>query len=70
MRKTPLQQLVQERTKRPVEELLRDLYVEKRYSDQEIATALGDAVTRATVQQWRQQFGIERPPVEPLVDVA
>jgi hypothetical protein len=67
MRKTPSQLLVQERTKRDIEELLRELYVDKRYSDQEIALALGGTVTRASVQQWRRQFGIERPPIEPLV---
>jgi predicted transcriptional regulator len=67
MRKTHAQLLVQERTDREIEELLRELYVEKRYSDQEIATALGDTVTRAAVQQWRRRFGIERPPIEPLV---
>ena len=67
MRKTPLQRLVEERTKRQIDELLRELYVERRYTDQEIATALGGTVTRASVQQWRQQFGIERAPIEPLV---
>lgn len=68
MRKTPLQLLVQERTKRPIEELLRELYVEKRHSDREIAESIG--VTRAAVQQWRESFGIsrdDRDPLEPLV---
>lgn len=67
MRKTPLQRLVQERTGRPIEDLLRELYVEKRYSDQEIATALGGDIQRATIQQWREQYGITRAPIEPLV---
>lgn len=61
MRKTTLQLLVQERTGRPVEELLRELYVEKRLTDQEIAAALeatGVPVTRGAVQQWREQFEI------------
>ena len=40
MRKTPLQLLVQERTGRVVEELLRELYVERRHTDQEIAALL------------------------------
>lgn len=60
MRKTPLQLLVQERTGREIEGLLRELYVERRHSDQEIATAFGEPVTRATVQQWRERFGISR----------
>ncbi len=70
MRKTPLQMLVQERTKRPVEELLRELYVDRRFTDQEIAAALGVGITRAAIQQWREQFGIsrdDRPAIEPLV---
>lgn len=68
MRKTPLQLLVQERTGRVLEELLRELYVDKGRTDSEIAQAIG--VTRAVVQQWRSQMGIKRPPLEPLVDVA
>ncbi len=68
MRKTPLQRLIEERTKRPVEELLRDLYVDKRHTDQEIATALG--VTRAVVQQWRARFGIARDDRDPVVVAA
>lgn len=72
-RKTPLQLLVQERTGRDIEALLRELYVDKRYSDQEIADAFaaaigdGDLLTRGTVQQWRERFGIARdarPPLE------
>lgn len=67
MRKTPLQLLVQERTGRDIEDLLRDLYIDRRHSDQEIAAAFGEPVTRATVQQWRTQLGITRdarPPIE------
>lgn len=68
MRKTALQKMVQKvNGERPIEELLRDLYVMRRHTDQEIADAWG--VERATVQQWRTQFGVsreERPPVEPL----
>lgn len=65
MRKTPLQLLVQERNSgRPIEELLRELYVDRRHSDQEIAKALG--LTRAAVQAWRSQFGITRADREPL----
>lgn len=65
MRKTPLQLLVQERTKRDLKELLTELYVEKGRTDSEIAQAIG--VTRAVVQQWRSQLGIKREPLEPLV---
>ena len=57
-------QLVQERTGRDVVALLRELYVEKRHTDREIAEALG--LERATVQLWREKFGIssdDRPPV-------
>lgn len=63
--RTPLQLLVQERTGRPIEDLLRDLYVEKGRTDAEIAQAIG--VTRAVVQQWRSQMGIKREPLESLV---
>jgi hypothetical protein len=66
-----LQLLVQERTGRDIETLLRELYVEKRHSDQEIADAFSRAInadmTRATVQQWRERFGIsgdDRAPLE------
>lgn len=64
MRKTPLQLLVQERTGRDIETLLRELYVEKRHSDQEIAIAFG--VTRASVQQWRARYGINRDDRAPV----
>lgn len=56
--------LVQERTGRDVETLLRELYVEKRFTDREIGEAL--EVDRAVVQVWRTKFGIsrdDRPPV-------
>lgn len=66
MRKSYAELLVTERTGRDLEGLLRELYVEKRHSDSEIATALGIGVTRAAVQQWRAKYGItreDRPPV-------
>lgn len=62
--KTPLQQQIELRFERDLGEMLRELYVAKRHSDQEIADYL--SVTRAAVQQWRVQFGIsrhDRPPV-------
>ena len=48
-----------------IEQVIRDLYLEKRHSDQEIADALG--VNRVTVTKWRKRWGIardDRPPVE------
>jgi transposase-like protein len=64
-RKTYAQRLVQQSTGREVDELLRELYVERRLSDQEISAVIG--VPRATIAAWRQDFGITRsdrvPPV-------
>jgi DNA-binding XRE family transcriptional regulator len=50
--------LVQQRTGRELPELLRELYVEKRHTQQEIAQALG--VHRMTVAEWLAEFGISR----------
>lgn len=58
-------ELVQLRTGREPEDLLRELYVEKRATQQEIAEALG--VDRTTVMSWLRQYGIsraDRAPVE------
>lgn len=41
-----------------IERVIRDLYIEKRHSDQEIAKALG--VHRVTVTKWRKRWGIDR----------
>ena len=41
-----------------IERVIRDLYIEKRHSDQEIADALG--VNRVTVTKWRKRWGIAR----------
>lgn len=41
-----------------IETVLRDLYIAKRHSDQEIADALG--VNRVTVTKWRKRWGITR----------
>ncbi len=49
---------VQERTGREVGDLLRELYVDKRHSQQEIADAIG--VSRSAVRLWLGQFGITR----------
>lgn len=50
--------LVRERTGREVDELLRELYVEKRHSQQEIASAFG--VSRVLISQWLAKYGITR----------
>lgn len=57
-RKSYAKQLVTERTGREVEEHLRELYVERRYTDEEIGVVLG--IARATVQMWRREYGISR----------
>jgi hypothetical protein len=56
--------MVQTRTGRDLEGLLRELYVVKRHTLKEIAEALG--VNREMVRLWTVEFGItrdERPPV-------
>lgn len=63
--KSHAKELVQVRTGRQVDELLRDLYVEQRHTQEEIAEALG--VARVTVGLWLREYGIrreDRPPVE------
>lgn len=63
--KSYAQELVQRDTGREVPELLRDLYIARRHSQQEIADALG--VSRAQIQYWLRQYAIsreDRPPVE------
>jgi len=56
--KSTVQRLVQARTGRPLEEHLRELYIERRLTDQEIAGLLG--VHRMTISAWRRDFGIDR----------
>ena len=51
-------QLVRLRTGRDLQEHLRELYVERRYADREIAELFG--VDRTTVVKWRKEFGIGR----------
>ena len=65
MRKTHAMQLVEERTKRDLEGLLRELYVTKRHSQQEIGDAL--KVSRASVQDWLDDFGISAADRAPVV---
>lgn len=63
-RKSHAQLLVQERTGRDVETLLRELYVEARHSQQEIADALteraGASISRSSVREWLREYGITR----------
>lgn len=62
-RKSHAQLLVEERTGRELVSLLRDLYVDQRHSQQDIADALaakGAPVSRALVSQWLRDLGITR----------
>jgi hypothetical protein len=60
--RTALQYLVEAKTERELEAMLRELYVERRHTDAEIAKALSAAVgfeiSRASISLWRDQFGI------------
>ena len=56
--KSHAKELVRERTGRDVPDVLRDLYVDKRHSQGEIAAALG--VHRMTVSLWLREYGITR----------
>ena len=57
--KSRAEQEVQIRTGRPdVPAYIRELYLERRFSDQEIADSIG--VHRVTVTNWRQEWGIRR----------
>lgn len=56
--KSTVQKLVQQRNGRDLAGHLRELYVDRRLTDQEIGDAWG--VHRMTIVQWRKQFGIDR----------
>lgn len=56
--KSYAKEAVAARTGRNVDELLRELYVERRWTHQEIATNLG--VSRDTVIAWCAEYGISR----------
>jgi arginine repressor len=61
--KTHAQLLVEQSTGRDLDELLTELYVTDRHSQQEIADALaskGAPVSRAIVSQWLRERGITR----------
>lgn len=69
-RKSHAKQAVRAATGREVKDVLRELYVEGRHSDREIAEWLASAhhveVDRSLVSAWRREYGItrdERPPV-------
>ena len=57
-------ELVRHRTGQEVPDLLRELYVERRHSQQEIAGALG--VSRGAVAEWLREYGISRADREPV----
>lgn len=57
-RKSHAQLLVEERTGRQLDELLRDLYISRRHTQEEIAEAL--KVSRPTVKNWLAELGISR----------
>lgn len=72
--KTYAQVLVEERTGRELVDLLRELYVDKRHSQEEIAAALsasaGRGVSRSLVSQWLRDNGISRKDRPTLVSIA
>lgn len=57
-RKSYAKELVRERHGRDVPDLLRELYVDKRHTQEEIAEALG--VSRMAVGAWLKEYGISR----------
>lgn len=64
-RKELAKELLIARTGRDPEEWLRELFVDRGYSHRDIAKAMG--VSRETVGRWIGEYGLERPPLEPLV---
>jgi DNA-binding XRE family transcriptional regulator len=57
-------ELVRLRTGRDPEDLLRELYVERRHTQEEVARALG--VGRDTINAWLKEYGISREDRAPL----
>lgn len=55
--------LLTERTGREVPDLLRELYVDRRYSMREVAEATG--FHQSTIAAWLRQYGINRADREP-----
>lgn len=66
-RKSHAKETVRRATGREVDDLLRDLYVERRHSQQEIADALG--VHRRTIEAWLEGYGITRED-RPAIEIA
>lgn len=58
VRKSYAKELVRRTTGREPEDLLRELYVERRHSQREIAQALG--INRGLIHQWLVEYGISR----------
>jgi transposase len=56
--KSRAEQVVEQRTGRDLPELLRELYVDRRHTQEEIAESLG--VHRITVTKWLARFDISR----------
>lgn len=62
--KSYAQEVVRGRLQRPLDEALRELYVDRRHSQEEIAQALG--VSRSLVREWLVAFGISRADRSPV----
>lgn len=56
--KSHAKEMVRRTTGREPEAVLRDLYIEKRHTQQEIGDALG--IARVTVGEWLREYGITR----------
>lgn len=59
--RTHAQALVSLRTGKPVEQVLRELYIDQGLSQVEVAAELG--ITRVTVAMWLREFRIEKPAI-------
>lgn len=59
--RTHAQELVALRTGRPVADVLRDLYVDQRLTQEQVAAELG--ITRMTAVRWLAEYGIKREAV-------
>jgi DNA invertase Pin-like site-specific DNA recombinase len=56
--KSYAKELVRRATGREPADVLKDLYVDRRHSQEEIAQALG--VSRSTIKAWLAEYGISR----------
>lgn len=66
-RKSHARILVTRSTGREIPDLLRELYIDQRRTQSEIAVHLG--VSRPTIGKWLEEFGIERADRQPLSPV-